>query len=64
MKRILLLPFTATLFVVAGAGLLLLSNLYTFHRLTDESPIAELRFASSGQGEYQATIVYGDFCTV
>ena len=63
MKRIILLPFTATLFVVAGASLLLLSNLYTFHRLTDESPIAELRFVSIGQGEYRATIAYGDFCT-
>ena len=63
MKRIILLPFTATLFVLAGFSLLLLSNLYTFHRLTDESPIAELRFAGSGPGEYQATIAYGDFCT-
>ena len=63
MKRIILLPFTATLLVVAGAGLLLLSNLYTFHRLTDESPIAELRFARSGPGEYQTIIAYGDFCT-
>mgnify|MGYP000222880126 CR=1 FL=1 len=63
MKRIILLPITATLLVVTGTGLLLLSNLYTFHRLTDESPIAELRFASSGPGEYQASIAYGDFCT-
>lgn len=63
MKRIILLPFTATLFVVAGMSLLLLSNLYTFHRLTDESPIAELRFARTAPGEYQATIAYGDFCT-
>jgi hypothetical protein len=63
MKRILLLPFTATLLLVAGTALLLLSNLYTYHRLTDESPIAELRFSSSGPGEYLATIAYGDFCS-
>lgn len=62
MKRIILLPVTASLFLAAGVGLLLLSNLYTFHRLTDESPIAELRFVGSGPGEYQATIAYGDFC--
>lgn len=63
MKRLILLPVTATLLVAAGVSLLLLSNLYTFHRLTDESPIAELRFVGSGPGEYQATIAYGDFCT-
>lgn len=62
MKRILLLPVTSTLVVLLGAGLLLLSNLYTFYRLTDESPIAELRFVSSAPGEYQALLLYGDFC--
>jgi hypothetical protein len=62
-KRIVLLPVTATLFLVAGMSLLLLSNFYTYHRLTDESPIAELRFVGSAPGVYQATITYGDFCT-
>ncbi|MEN8106992.1 MAG: hypothetical protein ABFS22_03195 [Pseudomonadota bacterium] len=62
MKRILLLPVTSTLVVLLGAGLLLLSNLYTFYRLTDESPIAELRFVSRAPGEYQALLLYGDFC--
>ena len=62
MKRILLLPVTSTLVVLLGAGLLLPSNLYTFYRLTDESPIAELRFVSSAPGEYQALLLYGDFC--
>jgi hypothetical protein len=62
-KRLILLPVTGTLLVIAGFGLLLLSNLYTFHRLTDESPIAELRFAGIDAGVYQATIVYGDFCS-
>ena len=38
------------------------SNLYTLHRLTDESPIAELQFRQTGIQEFEATIAYGDFC--
>ena len=61
-KRIFLFPL-ASLFFAAGAVLLLVgSNLYTFHRLTDESPIAELRFRKAGLQEYEATISSGDFC--
>jgi hypothetical protein len=61
-KRVFLFPFVS-LFLVAGAVLLLVaSNLYTFHRLTDESPIAELQFRKTGVQEYEVTIAYGDFC--
>lgn len=61
-KRFITFPFVSLL-LVAGAILLLVgSNLYTFHRLTDESPIAELRFRKTGMQEFEATIAYGDFC--
>ena len=61
-RRTLLFPLTGL--GLAGALLLLLlaSNLYTFHRLTDESPIAELQFSKKGVRQYEATISYGDFC--
>lgn len=43
-RRTLLLPFTSLGLAGALALMLLGSNLYTYHRLTDESPIAELHF--------------------
>ena len=61
-KRVLLFPFYSLLFVAGAVLLLVGSNLYTFHRLTDESPIAELQFRKTGLQEYEATIIYGDFC--
>ncbi len=62
-KRSIVLPFFGA---VLGIGLIVLltaANFYTFHRLTDEAPIAELTFAKAGPGQYQASISYGDFCT-
>jgi hypothetical protein len=61
-RRTLLFPLTSL--GLFGALVLLLagSNLYTFHRLTDESPIAELQFRKTGVEQYEATIAYGDFC--
>lgn len=62
MRRILLLPFTG-LFLVAGAlALLLASNLYTYHRLTAEAPVAELRFRQLAPQLFEATVTWGDFC--
>ena len=55
-------PFAGLLFMATVVVLLAGSNLYTFHRLTDESPIAELRFRQAGLQEYEASIAYGDFC--
>jgi hypothetical protein len=63
MKRALLLPFTVVALAAVIIALLLASNLYTFYRLSDETPIAELRFQPTGEREYQATLSYGDFCT-
>lgn len=62
MKRILLFPLTALVLPVALLALLFVSNLYTYHRLVDESPVAELRFATRGPQAYEATITWGDFC--
>ena len=62
-KRIFMLPFLGVVLLVGIFVLMLTANLYTFHRLTDESPIAELSFAATGKQQYQATIAYGDFCT-
>lgn len=62
MKRIFLLPLTSTLLAVGLVALLVVSNIYTFYRLSDEAPIAELTFVATAPGQYQATISYGDFC--
>ena len=61
-RRTFLFPLTSL--GLFGVLVLLLagSNLYTFHRLTDESPIAELQFRKTGVEQYEATIAYGDFC--
>jgi hypothetical protein len=62
MRRILLFPFTGLVLGIAALALLLASNLYTYHRLTAEAPIAELRFRQVGPQAYEATIAWGDFC--
>ena len=42
--------------------LLLVSNLYTFHRLSSEAPIAVLRFVAIAPQTWQAELRSGDFC--
>ncbi|MDH3561464.1 MAG: hypothetical protein OEN52_10995, partial [Gammaproteobacteria bacterium] len=61
-KRIFVLPFLGVVLLAGVFVLMLTANLYTFHRLTDESPIAELSFTPAGARQYQVTIAYGDFC--
>jgi hypothetical protein len=61
-RRTLLFPLTSLGLVGVLVLLLAGSNLYTFYRLTDESPIAELQFRKTGVQQYEATIAYGDFC--
>jgi len=63
MKRIFIFPFLGLMLSGVAVVLLLLSNFYTFHRLVDEEPIAELRFSRLGQQAYEAVLRYGDFCT-
>jgi len=41
---------------------LIVSNLYTFERLTDEAPIARLKFVEVGPRQYAAELLTGDFC--
>lgn len=62
MKRTILLPLTSVFLAIGLVTLLVVSNIYTFYRLSDEAPIAELTFVATGPGQYQATISYGDFC--
>jgi hypothetical protein len=62
MKRTIVLPFISAFLAVGLIVLLVGANIYTFHRLTDEAPVAELTFVEIGPEHYQATIHYGDFC--
>jgi hypothetical protein len=62
MKRIILFPLTGMTLAMLMLALLLASNLYTYYRLTDEAPIAELRFRQLGAQRFEASIAYGDFC--
>jgi len=63
MKRLFMFPFLVLTLSIVAIVLLLLSNFYTFHRLVDEEPIAELRFARVGDQVYEAVLRHGDFCT-
>jgi hypothetical protein len=62
MKRLLLFPLTGLGLALLVVALLLASNLYTYYRLTDEVPIAELRFRPLGPQRFEARIAFGDFC--
>lgn len=62
MKRVLVFPLISTLLAVGLIVLLVSTNIYTFYRLTNEAPIAELTFVNVAPEQYQATISYGDFC--
>jgi hypothetical protein len=62
MRRLILFPLTGLGLTLAVSALLLVSNLYTYERLTDEAPIAELRFLPRGPQRYEARIAWGDFC--
>jgi hypothetical protein len=62
MKRVILFPFVGMLLLAVLFALMLAANLYTYYRLSDESPIAELQFVMTAEGRYEATIAYGDFC--
>lgn len=46
------------LITISAAFFLLLGNFYTYHRLTAEQPLAELRFHSLGPQYYQAIVHY------
>ncbi len=48
--------------LAALAVVLLSASIYTFHQLTDETLIAELRFDRSGERQYAAHLRTGDRC--
>ncbi len=48
--------------LAALAVLLLAANIYTYHRLTAETAIAELRFEPTGDRQYLAYLRTGDRC--
>jgi hypothetical protein len=58
--------FTISLLLVVVLGvivvLLLAANVYTYHRLTTETLIAELRFDPTGDRQYLAYLKTGDRC--
>jgi len=52
-----------TVLVLFGTSVLLLfTNIYTFNRLTDEAPIAKLRFTQLAPQKYAVELRSGDFC--
>jgi len=56
--------FSLLLVVIFGAlvVVLLAANVYTYHRLTAEALIAELRFEANGKRQYLAHLRTGDRC--
>ena len=58
--------FTISLLLIVVLGLLavllLAANIYTYHRLTAETVIAELRFEPTGDRQYLAYLRTGDRC--
>jgi len=61
--RKLLWGTSLTVLALAGISVALLySNIYTFNRLTDEAPIAKLRFTQLAPQKYAVELRSGDFC--
>ena len=61
--RKLLWGTSLTVLTLAGTSVaLLFSNIYTFNRLTDEAPIAKLRFTQLAPQKYAVELRSGDFC--
>ena len=60
-KRLWGVPFSLLLLFGLPAGLVV-SNLHTFYRLTDEAPIAKLRFVQLAPQTFAVELKTGDFC--
>jgi len=61
--RKLLWGTSLTVLILGGVTVaLLVSNIYTFNRLTDEAPIAKLRFTQLAAQKYAVELRSGDFC--
>lgn len=54
---------TLSLFGLVGVGAgLIASNLHTYNRLTDETPVAKLRFYQVKPQQYRTELFTGNFC--
>ncbi len=61
--RKLLWGMSLTVLTLVGISVVLLcTNIYTFNRLTDEAPIAKLRFTQLAPQKYAVELRSGDFC--
>ena len=60
-KRLWGIPLSALILLGLPAGLLV-SNLHTFSRLTDEAPVARLRFTELAPQKYSVELRSGNFC--
>ena len=61
-SKLFLFPLMLPVLFAGLLVLLLVSSLYTYHRLSEEVPVAELSFSRNGSQEYVATVAWGDFC--
>ncbi len=62
MRKLLWGTSLTVLTLVGFSAVLLFTNIYTFNRLTDEAPIAKLRFTQLALQKYAVELRSGDFC--
>jgi hypothetical protein len=62
MRRAFKFSLWAVVLFAALSIVLLTATVYTYHRLTDETLIAELRFDATGERQYLAHLRTGDRC--
>jgi len=62
MRKLLWRLSLPVLFLLGVVAVLLFTNIHTFNRLSDEAPIAKLRFTRLGPQEYAVELRSGDFC--
>jgi hypothetical protein len=62
MRRLVKISVLTLVLIGALCVCLLSASVYTFHTLTDETLIAELRFTRTGEDRYTARLLTGDGC--
>jgi hypothetical protein len=62
MRRLIRISLFSTVLAAVAFLMLISASVYTFHALTQETLIAELRFVQTGQQEYVARLRTGDLC--
>ena len=63
MRRLIRISIGGFVLAVTLFLLLIAASIYSFHQLTDETLIAEVRFDRVGAQSYTAHLLTGDFCT-